>query len=454
MTIRARLTLIYAAAMLATLSLAGSVVWWQLRAALRSSLDDALLARAAAVLTTLENQGQGGIQESNTTTPTGIFVVVFDAGGLVVDSTAGTPAGLSAPPIGAQSLDVTIGSTAYALRIATSGDAAVRVVAGSSLVGISATMDQIARWLLLVGGLGALASLAGGWWLAGRALRPVAMLTTEAEHIGVDDVDRRLPIPAQRDELQALAITLNRMLERVSSTLGRQQAFIAAASHDLRTPIAALQAELDLADDDRSTLEEMREAVRSAHAEAARLGELATALLDLAGADAQGRALVRTRVDADELLASVVRRTAPLARKREIVVTSSGPSQLVRVDRIRIEQALTNLVANAIAYSPIGSTVEIIAEIQPLAGPGASAGPGGAEGRTELTIDVLDRGPGIPAGDADAVFLPFHRGTAAAGIGAGLGLATAAAAIQAHHGSIGFAPRDGGGTRFWVRVPA
>ena len=156
---------------------------------------------------------------------------------------------------------------------------------------------------------------------------------------------------------------------------------------------------------------------------------------------------VRTWVRADEVLASVERRTAPLARERGIRVTTSGSDRVVRVDRIRIEQALTNLVANAIAYSPTGSIIDMIAGI-------ASTGPAEpAELNDTLTIEVLDRGPGIPPGEGDAVFLPFHRGPGTTVSGAGLGLATAAAAVRAHHGTIGFEPRNGGGTRFWIRVP-
>lgn len=185
----------------------------------------------------------------------------------------------------------------------------------------------------------AVVSLAGWWWLAGRSLRPVALMTAEVAQIGATDVERRLPVPRQRDELQALAVTLNGMLERVADALRRQRTFVAAASHDLRTPIAALQAELDLADDKRTTVPELKSAVRAAHGDAVRLGELAAALVDLAAVDADGRALVRSSVRTDRLLDSVVRRAEKPARQRSIRVTASAPARLVRIDRVRIEQA-------------------------------------------------------------------------------------------------------------------
>lgn len=447
MTVRTRLTVIYTLAMLLTLTFAGGVIWFQLRSALRDSLDQALETRATAALTASENQGQVGIQEGDTTTPPGVFVGIFDASGLLIDSTAGAPTGLKPPPGGTTVAEITLGSTSYAIH-AMVGDGGVRVVAGSSLEPLAATLDRLARSLLLVGGGAAVVSLAGGWWLAGRALRPVALMTAEAAQIGAADIERRLPVPRQRDELQALAVTLNGMLERVADALRRQRTFVAAASHDLRTPIAALQAELDLADDERTTVPELKSAVRAAHGDAVRLGELAAALLDLAAVDADGRALVRSSVRTDRLLDSVVRRVETPARQRGIRVTASAPARLVRIDRVRIEQAVTNLVANAISHGPPGSDVEIVARVDPVAKPSPH------ETTAVLSIEVLDRGPGVPPEIADTLFLPFQRGPNPKSPGTGLGLATAAAAVRAHRGTIGFDPRRDGGTRFWLRVPA
>jgi signal transduction histidine kinase len=445
MTIRVRLALIYVGAIVITVGLVGALIWWQLGSALRASLDQSLEARASAVLASLENQGQVGLQEGDTTSASA-FVVVFDAGGKTIDSTAGVPAGLTPPPTGAVSRDLTVGSATYALHMVT-GDGGLRVVAGSSLSVIATTLDRLVGSLLAVGAIAAVASLIGGWWLAGRALRPVAMINAEASQIGAADIERRLPVPVRNDELRALATTLNGMLDRVDDSLHRQRAFVAAASHDLRTPIAALQAELELAEDPRTTGPQLRVAVGAAHADAIRLGELATALLDLAAADADGRALVRSPVRTDTLIESVARRVEPLAREHGTRLARTATGRLLRVDRVRLEQALTNLVVNAITYSPRGADVEVIAQFDPV----EESGPDGAA--THLSIDVLDRGPGVPAEFVGSIFEPFHRGPNAVGPGTGLGLATAAAAIRAHHGSIGFEPRSGGGTRFWIRLP-
>ena len=444
MTIRARLALIYLGAIVITIGLVGALVWWQLGSALRSSLDHTLEARASAVLTGFENNGQSGLQEGDSTA--GIFVAIFDAQGRTIDVTPGAPAGLALPPAGIVSADVTSGTSRYATHTVTD-EGGLRVVAGSSLSAIQDTLDRLARFLLAVGGIAAVASLVGGWWLAGRALRPVALITAEASQIGAADIERRLPVPARNDELRALATTLNGMLDRVADALRRQRTFVAAASHDLRTPIAALQAELELAEDSRTPEADLRNAVSAARADAVRLGELAAALLDLATVDADGRSLVRSPVRIDELLESVARRVQPFARAHGTRVTQTVPHRLVRIDRVRLERALTNLIVNAITYGPPGGEVEVLGEFDTVLEPGSD------ESATQLLIEVLDRGPGIPAEFASRLFEPFHRGPNAVGPGNGLGLATAAAAVRAHHGSIGFEPRSGGGTRFWIRLP-
>ncbi|MDQ2966223.1 MAG: HAMP domain-containing protein, partial [Chloroflexota bacterium] len=243
MTVRVRLALIYLGAIVITIGLGGALVWWQLGIALRSSLDQTLQTRASAVMTAIENNGQAGLQEGDTATPARIFVGIYDAQGATVDATADVPAGLAPSALPSGTSNVPIGKATYAVYTVT-GQGGVRVVAGSNLSGIEGTLAGLAQSLVVMGGIAAVASLAGGWWLAGRALRPVALITAEASQIGGADIERRLPVPARRDELQALATTLNSMLDRVAEALRRQRTFVAAASHDLRTPIAALQAEL------------------------------------------------------------------------------------------------------------------------------------------------------------------------------------------------------------------
>jgi signal transduction histidine kinase len=153
----------------------------------------------------------------------------------------------------------------------------------------------------------------------------------------------------------------------------------------------------------------------------------------------------RAPVCCDDLVEAAFRRVEPLARERGTALQTVACGKVVRVDRVRVEQAITNLVMNAVAYAPAGSAVDVVAHVSPA----ASGMPAG----DELLIDVLDRGPGVPEEFRGRLFEAFAHG-AGPKHGSGLGLATAAAAIRAHRGAIGYAPRDGGGARFWVRVPA
>jgi two-component system, OmpR family, sensor kinase len=450
MTIRTQLALAYVAAIALTIALLGTLLWWQLAGALRTSLDQTLQTRAAAAVTTAENGGQLGLQEGDATAGLPVFVALVDGTNRIVDATAGVPDGfVPAGPAGAA--QVGLGGITYA-TFTVPHENGVRAVAGSSLAGIDATLDRFTQSMIVVGLIASVVSLACGWLLAGRALRPVAAITAEASQIGAADLARRLPVPHPHDEMRSLASTLNGMLDRVAESVRRQGRFVAAASHDLRTPLAALQAELELANDPRTTHDQMRDAVRAAHADAVRLGTLAAALLDLTAAAAGGRELVRSSVPAAELVEAVARRVEPFARERGVVIRSTVPDTTVRVDRVRLEQAVTNIVTNAITYSPRDAEVAISATLEAV--PTRDAPRGGIRGEMVLTMNVDDSGAGIPSSFADRVFEPFQRGPNATGQGSGLGLATAAAAVAAHRGSIGFEGRSGGGTRVWVRVPA
>ncbi len=454
MTIRTRLTLSYAGAIGITLALAGLAVWWQLGAMLRASLDQTLQTRAADVATSLENAGQVGLQEGNATAP-GVFTVIVDGTGRLVDATTDAPAGLPMPVAGA-AREVRQGGVTYLLR-AVSAQGGGMVVAGSSLAPIERAQASLAVVLVVVGLGAGLLSLLGGWWLAGRVLRPVAEITLEAAAIGAADLDRRLPEPATNDELGRLARTLNRMLDRLERGLRQQRTFVAAASHDLRGPLAALQAELELADRPGADAATLRGAIVAAHADTVRLGDFATALLELSTAEADGRALVRRPVRVDELVESVVARTGAIAAQRQVAVVQRACDREVEVDRVRIEQTISNLLTNAILYSPVGSQVDLLAEVDDAASDRAPAGSRGeldpAQGPA-LVVEMLDRGPGLPDAVREHLFEPFRRGPNATGPGFGLGLATAAAGVRAHRGTIGAEPREGGGTRFWLRVPA
>ena len=437
MTIRTRLSLTYAAAVAVTILVLGIVIWLQMGDVLRAELGRRVDLRLAAVRSALENDQQAGLQEGENDTAD-VWVILFSADGSRMDASSGAPALQAVPsPTG----PMTIAGRSMIVRTERSATG-LTLVAGVGVEPVAAAQAALTELIGLAGIVSVLVSGLGGWWLAGRALAPVATMTAEAAAISQADLERRLQEPRPLDELGVLARTLNRMLDRVAESVRRHRSFLAAASHDLRTPLAALQAELELADDPRVSPAELRGALRAARGDAARLADLADDLLELVAAEAAGRPLLRAPIIVSELIASVMRRLGPLARAAEVDLTTDPSDEVVNLDRVRVEQAIGNLLANAIAHAPQGSAVELVARV------------GSTGGAPVLEVQVLDRGPGVPLEERDVIFEPFHQGVGARGTGSGLGLATARAAAEAHGGRIGVEDRPGGGARFWLHLPA
>ncbi|MCY7419341.1 MAG: HAMP domain-containing histidine kinase [Chloroflexi bacterium] len=370
-----------------------------------------------------------------------MFAAIFDLRSHLVDASEGFPAGLVAPaPEG--TWDIAWSGSTFAV-LARRSDAGTQVVVGTSLDPLAARQRDLARLLLLAGVIGGSASMLLGWWLAGRALRPVDALTQDAALFGALDLERRLPDPGTADELGRLAHTLNAMLDRLTDGLRRQTAFLIAASHDLRTPLTALRVDLELASRPETSEAELRSAVGAAHLDVIRLSDLAAALLDLASVRGNGQPLVRTVIPLDELVDGVVRQSAAVARSRDVTVSVAVDHRDVSVDRILLGQALANLLTNAITHGPEHGIVSVTGRI------------GAADGShpAVLELAVIDDGPGIPPNIREGLFAPFQRGpTQSVTTGHGLGLAIAAAAVTAHQGTLALQSAAGGGTRAVIRL--
>ncbi len=441
MTIRLRLTLWYAVTLVVLFTIVGTVVWTQYDRMVRETSDQELAARAEDVASSL---GASATGSADTADPAwrGIFAAVFTQSGSLASASHDAPAGLARPALGRSTLRIGASWTAYAIE-AIAGPNGTVIVAGRPLAQIEAGLADLARLMLFAGLIATLAGLGGGWWLAGRALHPVSVMVREANAIGTGELGHRLQVPATDDELGRLGRTLNDMLDRVAETVRRERRFVAAASHDLRTPIATLQAELELAAAHGHDPDTLLASIRMAHGDAVRLAALASDLLRLAEADASGRELLRGPVSIRDLVAGLITRYAPVAAARGVLVTVGGPDAVVRVDRVRIEQAIGNLLTNAVRESAPGTEVQVIVHATP---------PTAATGGT-LAVDVLDRGPGVPAEIRDRLFQPFGARPAGRDGRTGLGLATAAAAVEAHGGRLRYEDRPSGGAQFSLEVP-
>jgi two-component system, OmpR family, sensor kinase len=311
------------------------------------------------------------------------------------------------------------------------------LVVGASLEDRQEALDGLLAQLLVVGPLAlGLASL-GGYFLAGAALRPVEAMRRGAEEISSERADQRLPLPPANDEIRRLGATLNDMLARLEAGIARERRFVADASHELRTPLATLRTELELALRRPREPNELEDALRSATAEVERVVRLAEDLLVLARAD-EGRLPLDTSSHVvRELLDAVAGRYDARARAAARAIEVAAQDDWICTgDRLRLEQALGNLVDNALRHG--AGTIKLEAA---LAG-------------DLVELRVSDEGTGFPPDFLPHAFERFSRADVArAEGGSGLGLAIVDAVARAHGGSASAANLPSGGAAITLTVP-
>jgi heavy metal sensor kinase len=316
------------------------------------------------------------------------------------------------------------------------------LVVGTSLEPGRRSVRTVLLSLFIAAPIGLLAAGAGGWWLANKALRPVATITNQAQRIGQGSTSERIDVPPVKDELQRLALTLNWMLQRLRGTRDRERRFLADASHELRTPLAIMRSEVDVALLSSELQGDARETLASVGEEVDRMSRLVEDLLTLAKIDEGKLELLIQTVDLAELASSVARHLEPLAASREVGISLSGRPTVVMGDRHRIEQVVTNLLINALDHSPKGTAVEV------------RTWPQGEDGR----LAVKDRGSGISEDALPLVFQRFYRTQPERGGGepggSGLGLAICKETVEAHKGRIWVRSNPDGGSTFTFALPA
>ena len=317
----------------------------------------------------------------------------------------------------------------------TSGSVAIAAV---SLGSYDRTVRDLEVALVVGGVVVVVGAGIGSYLLARAALSPVERLRREVAALSDRDDEGTVPVPGTHDELAALASTMNELLTRLHAALARQRAFVADASHELRTPFAILRGELELAGRPGRTLPELAAAVSSAAEEAARLNRLTDDLLMLARSDSDRITVRREEVEIGAVLDKSVDafRSRARAAAVEVRVESLRPLEWW-ADRDRLRQAVDNLLDNALRLAPRGTAVVVRAEVRGAA----------------LVVEVLDRGPGFPPEFLPRAFERFARPGPARGRdtgGAGLGLSIVQVIAAAHGGAATAGNRPGGGA--WVRL--
>jgi signal transduction histidine kinase len=436
--IRWRLAAAFAVAMALLLVALGTFVYLRVNGALRSSVDQALAAQAresslhvheAAFLDT-------DARESGT------VVELLDPNGKMIRADPGSlPVLLDRQTLARarrRRVLTTISRGSGEARnwrtLALPVDGKILVVA-RSLHGTEETLHHVFRGLIVAGPVGLVLATLGGYLLAAAALRPVESMRRRAGAISAQTPGSRLPVPRTRDEIGDLATTLNDMLGRLEAALEHERRFVADASHELRTPLALLKAELDLALRRPRTAQELRAAVASAAEETDRLVRLAEDLLLIAQADQHLPLRIET-LDVADLVRGAVSRFDERAADDGRRLKPAVPDGLeVGADRLRIEQAIGNLIDNALRHGSGDVTVA-------------------ARRRNgHVEIHVTDEGSGFPAGFEERAFERFSRGDDVRGHGgSGLGLAIVKAIADAHGGTAGVT--EGVlGTDVWLVLP-
>ena len=455
MPIRLRLALAFAVAAAAVFALGGWLFISGLSSAQLGTIDSQLavqLSQAARYLTA-GGQAPPAATAPPATAPAGEYLIqVIDAAGRVRGASPDTG---SAPLLTAGEL-----SRARHGRITVSqpvDDESTRItaapltghpghpgwiaVAGVSLESFEATMSQAEREMAGAGVIFVVIAGVGAYWLARAALSPVERLRRQAAALSARAGESSLQVPATRDEIAALAVTMNDLLGRLQRALSRQRAFVADASHELRTPLAVLRGELELADRPGRSREELAVAVRSAAAEADRLARITSDLLLLARSDDDQLSLRLERAELRPLLARSAEHAGPRLTEAGLTCRVDAPGGLwARLDPHWIREAIDNLLGNALRFAPRGSVIVLAAR---------------ADG-ADLDIEVLDDGPGFPADFLPVAFERFRRpdsGRSRDDGGAGLGLAIVQVIARAHGGEAAVRNQPDGGAVVTLHLP-
>ena len=453
MPIRLRLAVSFAVITLVLVVVGGVLFARSFRGGLESSLGPGLRSQANA----LARDVQAGLRsfESSGLSTADVVAQVLEPDGTVVATTAEAGPQPVIPPAvirdarnGRVFTNTTVrdGREREPFRVLASPvsttDGLLIVVAATSLEPTDAAVDRVQRALVIGGGIAVLLAGAGGWLLARAALRPVDRMRREAAEISGHDASAALPVPGTRDEIASLATTLNALLARLQDAVDRQRAFVADASHELRTPVAVLEVELELAQRAERSRAELADAVGQASQQTERLARLTDELLFLARVDepvSDDRRLHPLRPIVEEASADVESEAA--SRDVRIVVDADAATQ-ARIDPDALRRAVRNLVANAVRHSPPHGAVTALVR---------------TDGDDASVIEVQDEGSGFPPEFLPHAFERFRRADAARGAatgGTGLGLAIVLAVAQAHGGTAAASNRLEGGASVSIRIPA
>ncbi len=446
-TLRSRVTTWYVSLLGAALLVFGAALFFGVQGYLQARLEHSLRADGQAIsstfLTQEETKGplwmQGEIAEAYEPEISGRFIRVTRQDGKVLYQSGDTrdPQIVSSrvsrsttQPSKEQFREQAVGGgehlKIFELPYVSASGTKYVVEVGASTTPIKKVLTDLLKILLLIAPIILLAAAIGGHFMMTLALRPLVILTQQAERIGMQQFGERLPVIATGDEMERLSLSLNRMISRLEDALAHNQRFSADASHELRTPLTILRGELEQVLRAPGAPSVQREAIGSALEEIDRMARIVESLLTISRLDSGMDGMKLESVNLSELARCTVDQMYLMAEEKEIRLQSlQTGTVMIRADAGRIKQVLVNLLDNAIKYTPQGGTVTVAVTT-------ASAGRVGV-------LEVADTGVGIETESLPHVFERFYRADksrARESGGAGLGLSIVKAISNAHGANI------------------
>jgi two-component system, OmpR family, sensor kinase len=441
-SLRARLLAWYSLVLLIVIATFAGTVAYLLWRSMVADVDAALRASAAPLVAALRPAGAGGFDldlpleyqpaDAAQAGPA-TYYAVWSARGDLIDRSSVT-FDITAP------VEPGVATREGRRELTVSGAGGALILVGRDLAEARAAVQTFATTAAFGGLVALLVSLAGGWFLVGRALAPIGRINRAAADMAAGNLDARIAVERTENELEHVAQALNGAFDRLHRALDSQQQFTADASHELRTPLATIAAETEWALSRPRSADEYRESLVTCRRATERMQRLVERLLTLARADHEAIGLDCAPVRLEPVVEEAVSLVQPLAVRRGITIETRLDTARVNGDRDSLTELVTNLCSNAVEYNRDGGHVTV--EVWP-------EGP-------DACMRVRDSGVGISEDDLPRIFERFYRTDKVRDRrtgGAGLGLAIAKWIVDAHGGHITCRSTLGEGTEMLVRLP-
>lgn len=460
MPLRVKLTLWYGSALALILLFFAGSLYWIIARDLKGQVDQSLQEAATTAIRSLEQHGFGPFIQFEDLSSTFPELAVLDKFFQIFSPTGRIT--IQSPNVKSHDVPLSQDALQHAMKGDTTYESArfpgetLRMISvpilfqgnllnivqvGTSLKPVEHTMKRLLGVLLVLIPVALLVSLAGGWFLAGRVLRPVAIMTEAAKKIAGGDLSQRLAVEASGDEIGRLAETFNAMIARLDASFRQIRQFSSDASHELRTPLTVMKGETELVLRRQRDCEDYKGVLESNLEEIDRMTRIVDELLFLSRADLGDVKMAAERVELVELLEDIQQQASVLGQEQgiEVLLGTMQPATVLG-DELRLRELFLNLVDNAVKYSKPGGKVEVSLGAEPHS----------------AKIAIQDYGIGIRPEAIGRIFHRFYRTDEARAHtkkGTGLGLAICAWIAEVHRGQIDVQSRQGEGSTFTVTLP-